>query len=96
MNIKIKDKNYYITWKYQVLHSNILNGRELGERAVTICTVKDNGKVITEGIAICNDKDVFVKNTGRIVSLRDMMNKLNLEKSARREIWNQYLSRSSK
>ena len=87
MEIEIRGEKYFLIWNYSVQLSN------LGERDVTICTLKKEGIPVASGVTVRNPKDAFVKETARKQSLRAVLKSIGLDASERKQVWDAYRSR---
>lgn len=74
------DLNLKIRWKY--------------DARTTRCIIQKRGDDISFiGVAECSINDMFVKETGRKLSLARALKETDLSKEERRTIWETYLNR---
>lgn len=61
----------------------------------TLCRIIDleTGEILAQGTAFCSLKDNFNRNTGRKVSLKKALEKLNLTAEQRKIYWDMYFER---
>lgn len=74
--------NYIIDFYH---HQNIP-----GYNGMTICTININDKIVQDKSYCCHN-DQFNKKVGRKIALTRTLNRANISKEERRDIWNDYL-----
>jgi hypothetical protein len=76
-------------------NSVLNNGHKVLAHSRTICEVStpEGDQVI--GIAYCSKKVNYCKKTGRKIALKKALDQLNLSKSDRVIIWNEYLNQAN-
>lgn len=94
MRLKLKNKQYDITWKHtRNSCERVLSDNKGKKKIVTIllggrthCFISEkvgegnkDWEFVTEGIAWCHDSDMFVKDVGRRKSLARAIARYNLE-----------------
>lgn len=94
MKLNIQNTDYWIYWEY---HTAFNKDNKLVPK--TICKLETSGFTeVTSEYAICSSNDKFIKEIGRKVSLRKLLNKQwpgQENKHIRTLIWNTYLNRKS-
>ena len=78
----MKTKNYSITWRHGIAPKGFSN--------VTVCRVKQDGKVVGGAISKVHPNDKYCKDKGRRVCLARWMECAHLTKEERAEIWEAY------
>lgn len=71
------------------LGSSEVSFQHFRNAGITSCTVVAKG-MIYQGTARCSKDDNFCRETGRKTSLTKALNKSNLSKIQRKNIWNSY------
>jgi len=62
-------------------------------RRITLALVKDQGEIIASGESRCSIKDIFNKETGRILALREATK--DLSKELKEQVWKKYVNRKT-
>lgn len=96
MEIKIKNKQpYWVTFAYPEIEVEFFSKgkRKKITTKKTICKISQERVPIAEDEVICSSEDKFVKEIGRVKSLRKTLELLSLTKEERTEFWNAYHSR---
>jgi hypothetical protein len=83
----MKVKNYIIKFSYDREFNQIDKTYKLGGE--TICLI-ETPEYVTTGKAICSEKDVFCKDTGRKIALKEALKYSDASKKDRKEIWEVY------
>ena len=78
----MKTKNYSITWRHGIAAK--------GFSSVTVCNVKQDGRVIGGAMSRVHPNDTYCKDKGRRVSLARWMECARLPKEERAVIWEAY------
>lgn len=93
---------FYIYWKHRIPHFNTVKMDFDRINFITSldvyspgteCFIKYNGKLVAEGRSFMSESEKqFCKRTGRKYSMERAIEKLNLTKEQRTQLYNKYLS----
>ena len=98
MKIKLNSGvEYSVKWKHEN-HTNSDEATKAEKKSFTECIIENltNPEIRGSAIAILSDKDSFVKDYGRKISLKRCMNKISLAKSTRKLFWKNYFQMINK
>jgi len=98
MNITLSGEPYRIKFGYSTIKGELYNTRSTYAELYKVN--KDGTLSVVDsmiGFVSCDNRDRFVKETGRKMALKDLLevitDKFNLTREDRGEIWNKYHSR---
>lgn len=88
MKLRYNNIDYWVGWKY--------TQTRLGKE--TTCLIEIKGFVpVGKGVSVCKEEDLFIKETGRKLSLKRALNDLFPDnKEARKFFWDSYFYRDNK
>lgn len=92
MKVKLNSGvEYWVTWNHFV------NPKDTSPHTICQITNETNPEIHTETIAMLSKKDKsYVKNQGRMISMKKAMNQIGLNKEIRKLFWNEYHKMTNK